>query len=152
MKNTGNRHIKDHIYLHDVIMPPPEGYETYHVNGNTLDNRRKNLAFRKIEREVKEKIISRSDEAIRAAHDAFRGKVLWNRHKVWLQRVKDGEIPLPEGQESIMEQVEEEAREIEKKYGKKNLLFDEYELGVLDGMMSALAWVLGSEWDESFDT
>lgn len=36
------------VYLHDFIMPPPEGYETYHINGNTLDNRRANIAFRKI--------------------------------------------------------------------------------------------------------
>ncbi len=36
------------IYLHELLMPPPEGYETYHINGNTLDNRGSNLAIKKI--------------------------------------------------------------------------------------------------------
>jgi TRAP-type mannitol/chloroaromatic compound transport system substrate-binding protein len=152
MEKTDKKDVKGHMYLHDYIMPPPEGYETYHINGNPLDNRRENLAFRKKEREVQEEILCRSDEAIQAAYEEFREKLLWNRHKAWVQRVENGEIRLPEAQKPILEQVKKEARKIEKKYGQQNLLFDEIEWGLLNGRMSAIAWVLGAEWDESLDT
>lgn len=33
------------IYMHHIILPPKDGYEIDHKNGNGLDNRRKNLRF-----------------------------------------------------------------------------------------------------------
>jgi pyrimidine deaminase RibD-like protein len=97
-------------------------------------------------------ILRRSDKDISKAYGEFWDKVWWNRHQIWLQKIASGEEPLSRAQKPVLAQAKKAARRIEKKYGQKNLEWDDSELGLLSGRMSALSWVMGTEWNESLDT
>lgn len=72
-------------------------------------------------------------------------KLWYNRHKCLEYSIEnEGEIVDPE----VWKRALTNAKKIERKHGIDNLQFSDFEWGMLNGKISALRWVLGSEWDD----
>jgi hypothetical protein len=94
-----------------------------------------------------EMILRRNDNAILEAAHEFYEKVWWNRHQNWLYKLATDEERLKPEEEKIFSTARKNAKRIERKYGKKNLGWDDFEWGMVNGKLSALRWVMGEEWD-----
>jgi pyrimidine deaminase RibD-like protein len=96
-------------------------------------------------------LLRRNDKDILAAYEEFADKVKWNRFKIQIEKAESSTEPLTPDQRSIVDLHKRLSADIEEKYGRENLGWDDFEWGFLQGKMSALAWVTGSEWEESLD-
>jgi hypothetical protein len=95
------------------------------------------------------------------AEDLLFHQVWYNRHQNMLIHIEEGTIkiveketyPRPAGapqtiQRDILKGAKKAARDVERRYGKKNLgPWDDFGWGMINGKLSALRWLLGDEWD-----
>jgi hypothetical protein len=95
---------------------------------------------------------------ISAAIDELWDRVWYDRHMVRYWKIKDGEVEIVDKYDpkrhnetvtrDVWTRARKAAKELEKKYGKKNLgPYDKFEWGMINGKFSALRWVMGDEWD-----
>ena len=89
-------------------------------------------------------------------------KIWYNRHKIRAEKIESGEIKLIKRDEfeignsnstiidEIWEGAKKSALNVEEKYGKENLEWDNFEWGMMNGKLSALRWVMGEDWDSLY--
>ena len=97
-------------------------------------------------------LLRRNDKSIIDEYNELWEKVWYNRQQVRRERLAAGDVHLTQMDKKMLKDNESILRDIEERYGKENLRWDDFEWGLLSGRMSALAWVMGSDWEGSLDT
>ncbi len=104
----------------------------------------------------------RSFSEILEAENELEQKIWYNRHKNREYKIAIGEIKLIDKKDfdiktshrtivkDIWKGALKSAKNVEKIYGKENLIFDDFEWGMLNGKLSALRWVIGDDWDSLY--
>jgi len=90
-------------------------------------------------------VIRRSWSEVFKQQEILFQKVWWNRHQTFLYNISIGTESI--GCEHSFAAAKKAARRIERRFGKKNLGWSDFDWGILNGQFSALRWVLGDEWD-----
>ena len=90
--------------------------------------------------------VARGESEILTAERDFFDRVWYTRKLVYLEHIEAGiEEAAPK---EIMDGMARAMRECEEKYGgQENLVYDDFEWGMINGKLSALRWVVGEEWD-----
>lgn len=85
--------------------------------------------------------------------------IWYNRHKIREYSIKSGTTQIVKREDydiknsrstiidEIWEGAKKAAKDVEDKYGKENLYYNDFEWGMINGKLSALRWVIGDEWD-----
>lgn len=92
-------------------------------------------------------ILRRSDKAIQKAEEEYETVIWYDRKLILIDHMEAGETILDP---SIEKGMREAMRAAERKYGKRKIRSyykDDFGWGMLNGKLSALRWVLGSDWD-----
>ena len=98
-------------------------------------------------------LVFRGPDAVSEEYRQLSDYVWYARHQHRQWKMNNSEITLNTAENiHIHKTATAAAKKIEQKYGLNYLQCDEIEHFIRLGKMSALAWVLGSTWEESFDT
>jgi hypothetical protein len=86
----------------------------------------------------------RSESEIVEAEQEFFDRVWYERHLLGRHRHESGERPMPD---EIYKVALEAAERVKQRRPGLRPVEDDFEWGMWNGKLSALRWVLGSEWD-----
>jgi pyrimidine deaminase RibD-like protein len=97
-------------------------------------------------------VLRRNDKHILDEYQRLQDRVWYVRKLIMFENFESGKEERKPESEPFIQGALKKMKEMEDKYGAENLVYKDIEWGIIQGQMSALSWVMGSEWEESFDT